>query len=126
MDDIEYERPSLEQIQAARIERHALALANGASEGKIGTRISQEIPDQADQVTVMKLVRERAEVLHREQKRRYLVFGSIWVLVGAVPLVVGLLLSAGTLLLLTAGPIAYGVYLLTRKGSDPSEYDQMG
>ncbi|WP_308990300.1 hypothetical protein [Roseibacillus persicicus] len=124
---MEYERPSLAQIQGARIERLALSLAGGrVTEGRIRTTITTEVKDTDEQKEVLRLVIERASVLVREQKRRYLILGTIWTLVGAVPLIVGLIFTRGSLLVLTAGPIAYGVYLVTRKGNDPKEFDEIG
>ena len=124
---MEYEGPSLEQIQGTRIERLALALARGKMlEGSVRTRIFNEVLDSEEQVEVLKFVLQRARVLIKEQKRRYLIFGTIWILMGLVPLILGLFLTRGSLLLLTAGPIIYGVFLFARKGNDPQEFDELG
>ena len=113
---MEYEGPSLEQIQGTRIERLALALARGKRlEGNVRTRIFNEVLDSEEQVEVLKFVLQRARVLIKEQKRRYLIFGTIWILMGLVPLILGLFLTRGSLLLLTAGPIIYGVFCLLER-----------
>lgn len=103
-----------------------MLLANGGTRGKVEATILNEVIDPAEQSKVLELTLQRAEVLIGEQKSRYRVFGAIWLLLGLVPLIFGLFWSGGFLLILTVGPIAYGLYLFVQKGNAPADYDQMG
>jgi len=120
---IEIEAPSDIQKQNAALDRLASLYANGMSRSSVEAKARQEFMGE-DQDLLVQEVLSRGERLIDQQKKRYLVYGGTIVAVSVVCMALLLLFTGGVISFLPLIPVAFGVYFMTRRGNDPSEYDR--
>ena len=122
---MDIELPDSLQRRSATQKRLALLLAEGASVGRITSLVQKEDLTKDEQDRFLKDVLLEGRQLIAAQKRRYIQIGATWFMVGLVPFAAALILTKGVLWIFTMVPMAYGVYLMTRRGNDSTEFDNL-